>query len=197
MRLVARGRVGVLNRLWSRPKRRYQLLALLVGLGIAVTVWALRGYISGVEAVGYPSVFFLSFLGSVSMVLPVPGLISVCGTSVFLSPIIIGLLSGLGESMGEVSGYAVGYGGGSVIEKRRFYPKLKAWMDSRGTLVIFLVSVIPNPLFDLVGIAAGGVRYPFFRFLGIVFVGKTLKGVLVAYTCFYGITSLPWVNLGT
>ena len=194
MRLVARRRVAVITRLWTRPERRLPLLALVLGLGVAIVVWSLRGNISSVKAVGYPGVFFLSLLGSGAMVFPVPGLISVCGASVVLSPLLIGLLAGVGESIGEVSGYAVGYGGGTIVERRRFYSKLKQWMETRGTLVIFLVSIIPNPVFDLVGIAAGGVRYPLPRFLAIVWVGKTLKGVLVAYTCYYGVTLLPWVE---
>ena len=194
MRRVAKGRVAGIPRLWTKRERRLPLLALVLGVGIAVTVWSLRGYISGVEAVGYPGVFFLSFLGSVAMVFPVPGLISVCGASVFLSPLLIGLIAGVGETIGEVSGYAIGYGGGTVVERRRFYPRLKHWMDTRGTLVIFLVSIIPNPVFDVVGIAAGGVRYPFTRFMVIVWVGKTIKGVMVAYTCYYGVTLLPWVE---
>ncbi|MCI0439979.1 MAG: VTT domain-containing protein [Chloroflexi bacterium] len=188
------GSVGA--RLWATPLRRLQILVLVMGLALAVTVWSLRGQIGSLQAVGYPGVFFLSFLGSVSMVLPVPGLISVCGLSLVLSPFIIGLLAGAGETLGEISGYAVGFGGGAILERRGFYPRLKSWMERRGTLAIFLVSVIPNPFFDIVGIAAGGVRYPILKFLGIVLVGKILKGVMVGYTCYFGITLLPWVELG-
>ena len=192
----ALGSIGALSRLWSKPEHRLPLLGLVVGLSIFITVWALRDVLSASVAsmAGYPGVFFLSFIGSVSMVLPVPGLLSVCGVSLLLNPFFIGLLAGMGETIGEVSGYAVGYGGGSMVEKRAFYPKLKRWMERRGTLVIFLVSIIPNPVFDIVGIAAGGVRFPIVRFLAVVWVGKTLKGIMVGYTCFYGVTLLPWVE---
>ena len=63
-----------------------------------------------------------------------------------------------------------------------------------GVFVILVMSVIPNPLFDLVGITAGGVRYPLPRFLVTVLIGKTIKGILVAYSCYYGVTFLPWVE---
>ncbi|MCH8206413.1 MAG: VTT domain-containing protein [Chloroflexi bacterium] len=194
MRLGALTSVAGLRRLWSRHDRRVQLVVLLAAVGMIAAVWSLRGYIANIETVGYPGVFLLSLLGSVSMVLPVPGLISVCGASVLLSPFVIGILAGLGETIGEVSGYAVGYGGGSVVERHRAYAKVKGWMERRGTLVIFAVSVIPNPVFDVVGIAAGAVRFPLHRFLGVVLVGKMLKGIMVAYTCHYGITLLPWVD---
>ena len=183
-----------LGRRISRPGRRLQLLGLLMVGGIVVTVWLVRGQIAQAEEAGYAGVFFLSFLGSVSMVLPAPGLISLCGLSVVLNPFALGLLAGLGETIGEISGYAVGYGGGSFIEKRRFYGKLVYWMERRGTLVLFLVSVVPNPVFDLVGIAAGAVRFPLPRFLATVLAGKVLKGLLVGYTCYYGVTLLPWVD---
>ena len=163
-------------------------------VGVIVTVWLVSGQLTQAEDAGYAGVFFLSFLGSVSMVLPVPGLISLCGLSVVLNPFVLGVLAGLGETIGEISGYAVGYGGGSFIEKRRFYGKLVYWMERRGTLVLFLVSVVPNPVFDLVGIAAGAVRFPLPRFLATVLAGKILKGLLVGYTCYYGVTLLPWVD---
>ena len=194
MRVGALGRVGGIMRRWSRPERRFQVLALVIGLGIAVTIWALRARLSGVEweAAGYPGVFLLSFVGSASFVLPVPALISLCTLSVLLNPFALGLLSGVGETVGELSGYAVGYGGGSVIEKRQFYTRLQGWMERRGVLVLFAVSLIPNPFFDIVGIAAGSVRFSMRRFLATVLVGKVLKGLLVSYSCYFGVTLLPW-----
>ena len=194
MSVGAQRRVNGLVRLWSKRERRIQLLALVVGLGIIISVWGLRDYISDARLVGYPGVFALSFLGSAAMVLPVPGLAAVCALSLKLSPFLLGLLAGIGETIGELSGYAVGYGGGSVIEKRGFYPKLKGWMERRGVLILFLVSLIPNPVFDLVGITAGGVRFPIHKFLLTVWAGKTLKGLLVGYTCYYGYSMLPWVD---
>ena len=171
-------------------------MGLVVGVGIAVAVMVLRGRISNIEFVGYPGVFFLSFLGSVSMFLPVPGLIALCGGSILaLNPVILALLASTGETLGELSGYAIGYGGGTMIDKRRFYPRLKRWMERRGTIVMFVVSIIPNPLFDLVGITAGSVRFPLPRFMAAVWAGKTIKNLVVAYFCINVVTLLPWLDL--
>ena len=197
MRLGARVSIGGLRRFWVKPdRRRGGLLAFLAALAIIAIVWSLRGYIADIDAetLGYPGVFLLSLLGSVSMVLPIPGLISVCSVSVLLNPFLVGVMAGIGETLGEISGYGVGYGGGTVVERHRMYTRIKGWMERRGTLVIFVVSVIPNPVFDVVGIAAGATRFPLHRFLGIVLVGKLLKGIMVAYTCDYGLTHLPWVD---
>ena len=193
-RLGAMVDLPALRRLWSGHDRRIQVAVLLLAVAVIAAVWYFRGYFSSIEAVGYPAVFLLSLLGSVSMVMPVPGLLSVCSTSVVLDPLLVGVVAGVGETIGEASGYALGFGGGSVVEKHRAYPKVKRWMEERGALVIFAVSVVPNPVFDVVGVAAGAVRYPPVRFFGIVLLGKVLKGVMVAYTCDFGITHLPWVS---
>ncbi len=106
-----------LKHLWGRPDRRMQIAVLLFAAAViaAVSVSPLRGYISAIDAVGYPGVFLLSLLGSVSMVLPVPGLLSVCGTSVVLDPFLVGVVAGVGETIGEASGYAVGHAGQNVV----------------------------------------------------------------------------------
>ena len=180
-----------------KPGRTVQFAFLLLGVGLVVAAWLLGSRFSDLSElsnVGYPGVFFLSFLGSAAMVLPVPGLISLCAVSVLLNPLALGLLAATGETLGEISGYAVGFGGGGLVDRSRIYIRIRWWMRKRGWVVILLVSIIPNPLFHLVGIAAGAIRYPMARFLGIVLVGKVIKGLIIAYTCSYGIRALPWVN---
>ncbi len=180
-------------------ERRLQLLILIVGLILVISssvLWAISGDVSDVDywrTLGYPGVFFLSFLGSVALVLPIPGLIAVCGAAgLELNPVFIGILSGTGEAIGELSGYAIGFGGRTVIEKRAFYYKVRNWMEHRGSLVIFLVSVIPNPLVDIVGIAAGGLRYPIIKFFVVVLIGKCIKGLIVVNTCSWIADFISW-----
>ena len=185
-------------RLWLKYQRMLPVVFLVLALVFALVVWLLRSYISALKLAGYPGVFFLNFLGAVSMVLPVPGILSLCGLSVALNPFVLGVLAGMGESLGESSGYAVGYGGDTIFERfavyRNLRPRVQRWMEKRGVLVLFLVSAFPNPIVDVVGIAAGSVRFPFLRFMMIVLSGKIIKGLMIAYTCQYGVTLLPWVS---
>lgn len=174
--------------------RYVQVAFLLLGIGMVIGAYFLKDVAGGLSSVGYPGVFFLSLLGSASMILPVPGLISLCTVSAILNPFTLGLLAAIGETIGEVTGYAVGFGGKGLLDKSRVYRWVKGWMEKRGGLVIFIVSIIPNPLFDIVGIAAGATKYPVKKFFLIVFVGKILKGLIVAYSCYYGIQALPWVD---
>ena len=190
----ATGRISRLTTFWSRNERQLQAAALAGAVGLGVAIWLLRGTLASMKVVGYPGVLFFSFLGSSAMLLPLPGLLTICGASLLLAPLAVGLVGAVGETLGELSGYAVGYGGQSFVENRRFYIRVRDWMETRGTLVLFIVSAIPNPVFDVVGIAAGATRYNLRRFLAVVFVGKTIKSVAVAEACFYGSKLVPWLN---
>ena len=152
---------GLLARLWSSPQWRFALLTSasgLIAVGAVTAVLMLHADYSDIEhweSLGYPGVLLFGFLGSAAMAPLVPGVVVLCGVSTVLNPLILALLNALGESAGEVASYAIGYGGGPMLEKRRFYVKAKRWMESRGVVTLFLVSAIPNPFFDLVGVAAG------------------------------------------
>ena len=189
---------GSLALLWARHQRLLPVAGLGVVIALAAAAWMLRGVINALPVAGYPGVFLLNFIGAVSIVLPVPGLISTCGLSVALNPFVLACLAGIGESLGECSGYVIGYGGDTLFDRvpmyRRVRPFVARWMRRRGMLLLLLASAIPNPLFDLVGIAAGTAKYPFRRFMIVVFCGKMFKALMVAYTCHYGITALPWVS---
>ena len=97
------------------------------------------------------------------------------------------LVAGVAEGVGELTGYFLGYSGHTIMGRRRFYQRLEAWMGRRGWLVLFLVSLVPNPVFDVVGVAAGALRYPIWRFLVVVWAGKIIKFGAIAYACTLGI----------
>ena len=181
-------------------QKRMAIVGLVIVACIIGATWLFRDH--ALEVAGYPGVFLVNFIGAVSLVLPIPGLslIATCGLSVQLNPLALGLLAASGETLGEWSGYVVGYGGHTALDRfgwyRRVRPTMARWMRRRGTLILFAVSAIPNPLFDIVGIAAGSVQYPFRRFMAVVFAGKLIKWLAIAYACHYGIdvSALPFAD---
>lgn len=186
---------------WRKHERRIQLVVLVATVALVLATSAIliiEGDLADADywrRLGYVGIFLMSFLGSVSLVLPVPGIIAVCGAGgLEYSLVGVALLSGTGETLGEISGYAIGYGGRGVVERRRFFARVRSWMEKRGTWIIFLVSVVPNPVVDLIGIAAGSVRFPFAKFLAIVWVGKTIKGFIVVHSCFWLAQVIPWLG---
>jgi len=154
---------------WTKLFRAL-LVALVIGLSVAI--FFLRDQFARLASVGYGGIFLVSLLGNATIVLPAPSL---------------GLAAGVGEALGELTGYAAGYGGRAVIENQATYEKLVGWMRRRGGITILVLSIVPNPFFDIAGIAAGSLRYPIWRFLLFCWLGKTIKTVLVAYAGAYSL----------
>ena len=179
---------------------KIQLVALILGIfavSLVFVIWMFVGGLSNSDwwkALGYPGVFFLSLLASGGMVFPIPSLAATCGAAgLDLNLIIVGVLAGLGETLGELVGYSIGFGGQSVVQRRRIYKRARTWMIRWGIGVLLILSIIPNPIFDFVGIAAGALRYPMKRFLITVWVGKTLKGLIIAHVCFWIVEWVRWL----
>ena len=57
---------------------------------------------------------------------------------------------------------------------------------------IIVMAFVPNPLFDIAGMAAGTLKMPLSRFLLFCWIGKTLKMLMFAY---FGASSMQWLGL--
>jgi membrane protein DedA with SNARE-associated domain len=56
------------------------------------------------------------------------------------------------------------------------------WLMSRyGLATLFVLSVIPDPVFEFAGLSAGATRIGFRRFMAVVLAGNVIRGLLVAY----------------
>tara|TARA_R100000656_G_scaffold47698_1_gene38725 strand:+ start:329 stop:874 length:546 start_codon:yes stop_codon:yes gene_type:complete len=142
-----------------------------------------------IETVGYTSIWFLSFIAAALIFLPVSALATVCvAVALDLNPFATALVAASAESIGELTGYLAGMGGKSFFEHKRFYLRFKNLFEKYSFLCLLIGSAIPNPLFDVLGIAAGSILYPVRKFLLLVFIGKTLKFTWVGLSCYYGAT---------
>ena len=190
-------RIGVTRRVVPDVTRKrisranvFRLLVLITVLGIVAAVYFLRD-LADLSKTGYLAIAALSFFASAGLVVPVPGIASVCAGGLLLgpplvAPLLVALVAGTTGTVGELTGYALGFSGRGVVHKSRLYLRIENWMRRRGWLVLFALSVLPNPIFDLAGVAAGALRYPIWRFLGIIWVGTFIKFLILAYACDYG-----------
>jgi uncharacterized membrane protein YdjX (TVP38/TMEM64 family) len=177
------------------PKARLKLLRVLLVLvfvGVtgfvalnpqAVSIVRFRG-------LGYLGAFLMAFVGSTTVILPIPHLAFTFTMGSLLTPWIIGLCAGTGDALGELWGYLAGYAVEDMVEGWKFYPTIEGWMRERGELTVFLMGVVPMPLFDLAGIAGGATGFPVWRFFLATWLGKTIKAIVFAWGGFYG---LSWI----
>ncbi len=139
---------------------------------------------------GYPGIFFISLVANASIALPIPSLAVTFGMGAVLQWPLVGLAAGIGEALGETTGYLAGYTGSALIENRGIYLRMHDWMERHGMLTIFVLSVVPNPIIDLAGIAAGASKYEFHKYFLALWLGKTIKTMAFAWA---GANSLGWI----
>ena len=162
-------------------RRTIGYLALALSLAITISIIALGPRLNRLSGYGYAAVFVLGLLGNATVILPVPSLVGLAfAAAQGLNPVLLGLISGPGEALGEFTGYLVGYGGQAIVENRRLDRWIEKSVRHRTDLMIFLLAAIPNPLFDLAGMAAGALRFPPWRFFLLCWLGKTCKALAIA-----------------
>ena len=158
-----------------------RIFALVAVIVISVYVYTLRDRADQLAIYGYPGIFILSFLSYATVLLPAPGGAIVFTMGAIFHPIGVGLAAGAGAALGELSGYLAGFSGQAIIERATIYEHLTRWMRRNGPLTILILSAIPNPFFDLAGVAAGALKMPVTRFFFWCWIGETIKMLIFAY----------------
>ena len=83
----------------------------------------------------------------------------------------------------------VGYSGRGVVENRRLYDKSAQWLKRWGVMTIFLFAATPLP-FDVMGMVAGLLRFPLWKFILACWFGKTLKYIGIALAGAWGLEAV-------
>lgn len=175
------------------PERRTTILRIISFLAVvAISVWifSIRDKASELAAFGYPGIFVISILANATVILPAPGVAVVFAMGGIFNPLIVGIVAGVGSALGELSGYLAGYSGQAVIERGGIYDKIHPYIEKYGAATIFVLAAIPNPFFDLGGIAAGALKMPIRIFLIWCILGKIIKMLVFAYA---GAYSIDWI----
>jgi len=165
----------------SGGTRLLQFAGLALAVAITVVVYLLRDRLADVKEYGYVGLFLISVLGNATIVLPVPTLVTAFVGGGVLNPVLVGVISAAGATIGELTGYLAGTSGKAVVEDRETFDRFKRWMDRYGLWALFVLAAIPNPLFDVAGIIAGMTGIPVPTYLLVVWAGKIVKFVLIAY----------------
>ncbi len=166
-----------------------RILALLIVVGLVAILFIFRHQLMGLQRYGYLGIFLISAASSATILVPIPAAAITTAMGAVFNPLGIAIASGLGAGIGEMTGYMAGYGGGAVIENIAYYERVKTWLkehESLAEITILVLAFIPNPFFDMAGMAAGALRMPIWRFLIPCTIGKILKMLMFSYAGSFG-----------
>jgi uncharacterized membrane protein YdjX (TVP38/TMEM64 family) len=170
----------------SRMKRKIiPVLTVLFVIAITVALFLYRDHVSELGNYGYLGIFLISLVGNATIILPVPVFMLIIAFGASFNPVLVGLISALGGTIGEMTCYLLGFSGRGVVENRKLYDKAVKWLKKWGVLTIFVFAATPSP-FDVIGIVAGLLKYPFWKFFTASLAGKIVKYIVLAYGGFWG-----------
>lgn len=185
-------------------KRLIPLAGLLGALAIIITVGCLYlrypdifkdpDIFRGVEQLRYFGVFVISVVLNATVIVPVSNMTIIGSMGAILSlPWLVGLAGGIGAAIGEMTGYVAGRSGRDLLAKNKFYNRVEGWVKSKGWIAVFILSIFPF-VFDVVGIIAGALRMPLWKFFVACWLGRTISYVVVAYFGKVILDAIPWFN---
>ena len=184
------------NQIINKPKRSglktniLRILALLAVIGITVYIYSIRERVEDFAAYGYPGIFLVALLANATVFLPAPGVAVVFAMGSIFNPMGVALAAGAGGALGELSGYLAGFSGQAAVERTHIYKRIDPWVDKYGGWTILVLSAIPNPFFDIAGVAAGMSKMSIRIFLFACWIGQTIKMTLFAFAGYY---SIDWL----
>ncbi len=185
-------------RRYGRPILAVVFAGLLLVIAISVAVFFFyRQYperIEQLQSYTYLGAFVIGLIFNATVVLPTGGALLLVALGVnlpFPGPIFVGLLGGTGAALGETMGYIAGRSGRTLLARGQLYHRVEGWMKRWGGLAVFVGSVFPF-VFDLVGIAAGAMRYNFWKFLLYCWLGRMLL-----YVTLVSLAALGWKTIAT
>jgi membrane protein YqaA with SNARE-associated domain len=157
------------------------LVEITLAIALMAAIFYFSADIARLAAYGYVGVFLISLLSSATILFPCPAWVAVIAMSGYLDPLLIGIIGGVGAAIGELTGYMAGNGARSLLNNKiKETKKIEEMVKKYDVASIFVLSFIPNPLFDVAGIIAGGLKMPLWRFLAACALGRVLRYSILA-----------------
>lgn len=169
--------------------RKILEIALVVFIiGLSILIFIFRNKLENISNVGYLGLFALCLLANSTVLLPAPSLMIAASCALIMNPVLVALVAAAGSTIGEYVGYAFGTISKDLSPKfQRLLGRLNEKVHN-DTVLVFLLAVLPLPLFDVVGIYSGGTKMNLIKFSLVCFLGKFIK--MLVYTRMYDI--LEW-----
>lgn len=181
-----------MKKVFARKRFFISSLALVLTILFCVVAIYYWEYLNQLQGYGYLGVFIISLFAGSIMVLPIPYVAVVFTLGGVLNPALVGVASGLGASIGAMTIYLTGYGGHSLFQNVNdtLYSRLVDWARRRGSVAVFIMSAVFNPLFIPMTIAMGMLRFRLWKFFLLCWAGNTVKSLAIAYAGYLGLRSL-------
>ncbi len=167
---------------------------ILIAIVIILPLILFRNYNqASLLKLGYLGIFFINFITSATVFIPIPGAATAFLGGAVLNPFLVGIAAGVGATLGEMFGFLTGYQGRNLLDKYKrrikWLSKVEDFFKINGFLTILVCALLPFPFFDFIGVLAGVMGYSFPKFMLATFIGRVVRDIFFAI---FGAKILPY-----
>ena len=197
---------------WPKKEIYLGTLAIVVTVGLCGAAIYYKDNLMDIGGYGLLGLFIISFIACSTfsitavplpfwlLVLALPGVIA--SKWGILAPVWIGLTTALGIALGQLLTFMIGYGSRSLSKRiaakfnSRFYKRAMDWAQRHGSIAVFVMSAIFNPLHLPMTLAIAALGYPPYKFFLFSLLGATVKSLVIAFSGYFGLTSIfSWLGI--
>ena len=157
----------------EKASKILNIIALILVVGVSVIIFLKRDMLADLQTYGYAGVILLCFIANATVLLPAPSLMVVTAAALVYDPWIVGLCGAVGTTLGECVGFF--FGDRVAALKNPTERKVYDFVSKYGCVAVGIFAVLPLPLFDIAGIAAGAMGMKWYKFVISCFIGKLIK----------------------
>lgn len=159
------------------------LITFLVSVAFIFLAFVFQDKLSQFKSLGLLGIFLINFFGSATIFIPSPAIVSVFAGGAVYGVVAVAIVASIGAALGDMLGFFIGDSGKHILLQKdnKWFRLGHEYFIRYGGLFVFVFALIPNPLFDGVGLIAGALGYSRYRFFVILFVGRLLRNFLVAF----------------
>lgn len=157
----------------------YAVSVFLLSILLSAAFFECRDFLKDALYLGLFGLFIANFISSATFFVSAPAFLTIIAGGSLYPPILVSVVATIGACLGDMLGFAFGHSGRRLMKEKLDRHKTVKFLEKHfhrhGALMIFIIAIIPNPFFDVIGILAGLVNYPPLKFFAIMFVGRFLR----------------------
>lgn len=170
----------------------FAALCLMVITGIVLCAFFFQQELEAYLGWGIAGLFLGCFLSNATVLLPAPSLVLVCQFSLIYGILPAATVGSVASALGEMVGFFAGLCGKELLPGRGL-KRISAIMAKHPYVVVFAFSIIPWPLFDIVGIISGALQIDWKRFYLACWLGKFIKMLVYGLVFAYVVGEAPGI----
>lgn len=166
-------------------KKSLSIVILIVSFILSTAIFIFRDNFRDLQNLGLLGIFLINFFSSATFFVSGPAFLTVIAGGAIYPPLLVALVSSFGTSFGDMVSYLFGHSGRHLalvnLRKKIWFKIFEDIFRKYEAIAIFMFAIIPNPLFDAVGLFAGVFGMNPIKFFLIMFTGRFARDVLLAF----------------